>query len=122
MKHLQSRKLILTLTGAALLLVFVVIGITKTRSALSRRREAATAAARRDRLPRLMLWAWERPTDLSFINPKETGVAFLARSINLRGAEVSVRPRLQTLDLPAGTPVIAVARVETDLHWPSERS
>jgi hypothetical protein len=122
MKHLQTRKLILTLTGAALLLVFVMIGITKTRSSFTRRREAATAAARRERLPRLMLWAWERPTDLSYIDPKETGVAFLARSIRLHGGEVTVRPRLQSLELPSGTIVIAVARVETDSVDKSELS
>jgi hypothetical protein len=61
-----------------------------------------------------MLWAWERPTDLRFINPNETGVAFLARTITLRAGEVEVRPRLQSLDLPDSTRVMAVARVETD--------
>jgi hypothetical protein len=61
-----------------------------------------------------MLWAWERPTDLRFINPKQTGVAFLARTIRLRSGEVGIGLRLQPLNLPDGTPVMAVARVETD--------
>ena len=61
-----------------------------------------------------MLWAWERPTDLRFINPKETGVAFLTQTIRLRSGEVQIRPRLQLLNLPDGTQVMAVARVETD--------
>jgi len=61
-----------------------------------------------------MLWAWERPTDLRFINPKETGVAFLAQSIRLSSGEVEIRPRLQSLNLPDGTRLMAVARVETD--------
>ena len=69
---------------------------------------------RLDRMPRVILWAWERPTDLRFINPKETGVAFLARTIRLNSGEVEVRPRLQPLDLPEAASVIAVARVETD--------
>jgi hypothetical protein len=65
-------------------------------------------------MPRVMLWAWERPTDLRFINPMETGVAFLARTIRLHSGEVEVRPRLQPLDLPETTRVMAVVRVETD--------
>ena len=71
-------------------------------------------AARTERLPRVMLWAWERPTDLRFINPKEAGVAFLARTIRLRAGEVEMRPRLQPLQLPDAVSVMAVARVETD--------
>jgi hypothetical protein len=78
------------------------------------RRGGAATAARLERLPRVMLWAWERPTDLRFINPKEIGVAFLARTIRLRNGEVEIRPRLQPLNLPDGTLVVAVARVETD--------
>ena len=33
--------------------------------------------------PQLILWAWERPTDLRFIDAKRVGVAFLAKSILL---------------------------------------
>jgi hypothetical protein len=65
-------------------------------------------------MPRVVLWAWERPTDLRFINPRETGVAFLARTIRLRAGEVVVRPRLQPLNLPEAASAMAVARVETD--------
>jgi hypothetical protein len=61
-----------------------------------------------------MLWAWERPTDLRFINPKEAGVSFLARTIRLRSGELDMRPRLQPLQLPDAVSVMAVARVETD--------
>jgi len=64
--------------------------------------------------PHLILWAWERPTDLRFIDTKKFAVAFLARSILLTANEVNVKPRLQSLQLPEGTNVIAVARVETD--------
>jgi len=71
-------------------------------------------ATRMERMPQVMLWAWERPTDLRFINPKETSVAFLALSIRLHSGEVEIRPRLQPLNLPEGISVMAVARVETD--------
>ena len=71
-------------------------------------------ASRQSRIPTTVLWAWERPTDLRFINPGKVGVAFLARTIRLRGDEVIIRPRFQPLDLPEQTKVIAVVRVESD--------
>jgi hypothetical protein len=76
-------------------------------------------------LPQTMLWAWERPEDLNFIDPRETGVAFLAETINIirfddaepgshsRGAlRFSVMPRRQPLRVPEGTSLVAVARIE----------
>jgi len=51
--------------------------------------------------PGIMLWAWEHPQDLSFVEPQKVGVAFLARTIFLRGSEVLVHPRLQPLRLAA---------------------
>ena len=52
--------------------------------------------------PRTVVWAWERPEKLDFINPREVGVAFLARTIYIRGGVVSVRPRLQPLVVAPG--------------------
>jgi hypothetical protein len=109
----QSRKLIFIVAGASILIASLAFGFTKARSVINRRKEAATAN-RLQGMPRVMLWAWERPTDLRFINPKETGVAFLARTIRLHSGEVEVRPRLQSLALPKAAKVIAVVRVETD--------
>src|ERR1700682_2345616 len=54
-------------------------------------------------LPRIMLWAWERPEKLDFINSREIGVAFLARTIRIHGGLVTVRPRLQPLVVAPGT-------------------
>lgn len=65
-------------------------------------------------LPDVMLWAWERPEDLTFLRARTTGVAFLAGTLYLRGDEVQVRPRLQPLRVPVGTPLVAVVRVEVD--------
>lgn len=73
------------------------------------------AAVRRSRIPSTVLWAWERPTDLGYINPNQVGVAFLARTIRLRADEVLIKPRFQPLTLPDQTKVIAVVRVESDL-------
>jgi hypothetical protein len=111
MKQAISRKLILIVAGATILLAAVAFGVTRNRSMLH---SGAETAGRLERMPRVMLWAWERPTDLRFINPKEAGVAFLAQSIRLRSGEVEIRPRLQSLNLPEGARVMAVARVETD--------
>ncbi len=113
MKQTQSRKLIFKVAGAAVVVASLAFGFAKARSVLIRR-EADATAARLKPLPQVILWAWERPTDLSFINSRETGVAFLARTIRLHSGEVVVRPRLQPLHLPDGATVIAVARVETD--------
>jgi hypothetical protein len=72
------------------------------------------AVARQSRIPATVLWAWERPTDLSYIDPNQVGVAFLARTIRLRGEDVLIKPRRQPLSLPDQTKVIAVVRVESD--------
>jgi len=113
MTQVLSRKLIFALTGAIMLLASLTFGFTRVRSVISRR-HAASNATRPGQIPQVILWAWERPTDLRFIDPKEVGVAFLARTIRLRSGEVIVRPRLQPVNLPEGASVIAVARVETD--------
>ncbi|HEX9545224.1 MAG TPA: hypothetical protein VF955_08565 [Pyrinomonadaceae bacterium] len=68
--------------------------------------------------PALILWAWERPEDLTFIESKQISVAYLAKTIFLRGQGVVTKPRLQPLSIPAGTTVIPVARIETDREMP----
>ena len=61
-----------------------------------------------------MLWAWERPEDLTFIDPREVGVAYLASTLYLNGDRVAARPRQQPLKLPPNSVVVAVVRIETD--------
>ncbi|MCW5892793.1 MAG: hypothetical protein KIT14_19950 [bacterium] len=66
------------------------------------------------RPPPLVLWAWERPEDLRFVDPGEVGVAFLARTVRV-GADgrLAVLPRRQPLRVPAATyRRIAVVRLE----------
>jgi hypothetical protein len=62
---------------------------------------------------RIVLWAWERPENLEFINPREVSVAFLAKTIQLRKGETLVKPRLQPLKFAPGTELIAVVRIES---------
>jgi hypothetical protein len=63
--------------------------------------------------PRLVLWAWERPERLAFVNPRAAGVAYLARTVGWRDGRITSRPRLQPLEVPAGTRVMAVVRLES---------
>ncbi|MFN0138826.1 MAG: hypothetical protein ACKVQW_01910 [Pyrinomonadaceae bacterium] len=65
-------------------------------------------------MPRKILWAWERPEDLRFIDRNEYGVAFLAQTILLENDRVIHKPRRQPLELAPGTYVIAVTRIETN--------
>jgi hypothetical protein len=115
-----SRKTIVVLAGSVLL-ASLALGLTKARSVI-KRRNSVGSNIRLKEMPRVILWAWERPTDLRFINPRDVGVAFLARTIRLRADEVTVRLRLQPLNLPEGTSVIAVARVESAVISQSQLS
>jgi hypothetical protein len=62
----------------------------------------------------VFLWAWEQPEDLRFLDPHETGIAFLARTVILRNGSVTVRPRLQPMRYPEGAVLMAVVRIEAD--------
>jgi hypothetical protein len=71
-------------------------------------------AVRLANLPPVILWAWERPEKLDYLDPQKVGVAFLAKTIYLRKDDAVSRPRLQPLAVPTGAAVIAVARIESD--------
>jgi hypothetical protein len=63
--------------------------------------------------PKTILWAWERPEDLQFLDPNQIGVAFLAQTLVLKGADVVFKPRLQPLKVRPETKLIAVTRIES---------
>jgi hypothetical protein len=63
--------------------------------------------------PRRILWAWERPEDLRFLDPSRTGAAYLASTVWLERDRVRVEPRRQPLRVPPGTFVMAVVRIQT---------
>jgi hypothetical protein len=44
-------------------------------------------------MPPKILWAWERPEDLRFLDAEKFGVAFLAQTLILQNDEVVFRPR-----------------------------
>jgi hypothetical protein len=81
-------------------------------------RMASTRTSSRLDLPPLMLWAWDRDDDLRFLDTSDTGVAFLAATLTLRGEGVVLTPRHNPLALPAGTSRVAVVHVESDRAEP----
>jgi len=65
-------------------------------------------------LPGVMLWAWQRPEDLRFIDTNSAGVAYLAGTARIRADGISTfEPRLQPLRVKPGTATLAVVRIES---------
>lgn len=62
--------------------------------------------------PHTILWAWERPEDLRFLDD-DVGVAFLAATIRLRDGSVTTSPRRQPLRVKDTAHLTAVVRIET---------
>src|SRR5689334_716536 len=63
--------------------------------------------------PRRILWAWERPENLEFLDSREFAVAFLAQTLTLRNDQVEYKPRRQPLQVKPDTRLIAVTRIES---------
>jgi hypothetical protein len=63
--------------------------------------------------PSIILWAWERPEDLRFLDSDKFAVAFLAQTLKLKDNEVHVQARRQALKVSPETRLIAVTRIET---------
>lgn len=119
--------LILLLTGLAVAAVFGPRAATTTgaraRSAPLALASLGPALSDGMGLPRIMLWAWERPADLRFLDPRQVGVAFLAGTIEIGSARagaalstddgVTLHPRLDPLAVPPDTALMSVVRIET---------
>lgn len=93
--------------GTLLLIALVVSWLS-----LSPARAAVDGTAGHGPLPHLMLWAWERPTDLRDLDA-QVGVAFLAQTLIVRNDAVSVVPRRNPLRVSPATPLVAVTRLES---------
>jgi hypothetical protein len=88
-----------------LLLGGALLGLLISRSA------APAPALATSRLPSIMLWAWERPSDLRAI-ARDVGVAFLAQTITIEEQRIAITPRRWPLKVLPGTMLSAVTRVE----------
>jgi hypothetical protein len=91
-------------------LLFVSLAAGCQNSGGRARRDARSAAGN---LPPVILWAWERPEDLEFLDSGRFGVAFLAQTLTLKGDDVVLNPRRQPLKVSPATRLIAVTRVES---------
>src|ERR1700743_2628486 len=89
----QRLTLLIVICGLAL---FLATGAFVSKA----RRSGLTGSNRISGLQNTIRWAWERPEDLSFIDTRQFGVAYLARTLVLKGDEVVVRPRLQPIKFP----------------------
>jgi hypothetical protein len=88
-----------------LLLLFLAPALLANPPEPARARETLSG------LPRLTLWAWEMPERLDFVDPQQTAVAYLDQTVYV-SREVRSRPRLQPMQVPPATRVIAVVRME----------
>jgi Protein of unknown function (DUF3142) len=64
--------------------------------------------------PNVILWAWERPEQLEFIDSNKVAVAFLAQTLAISTDRVDQIPRRQPLKVLPETKIIAVTRIETN--------
>ncbi len=63
-------------------------------------------------LPRLTLWAWERPEDLRSLDTRKFAVAYLDQTLTI-GSHVHRQPRREPVIFPAAATRIPVVRLET---------
>jgi len=90
----------------------LLIALVASWLSLSPARAAVDRTGDDGPLPHLMLWAWERPTDLRDLDA-HVGVAFLAQTLIVRNDGVGVVPRRNPLRVSPATPLVAVTRVES---------
>ena len=111
----KRKRLLVALLGLAPLVVALAGWLLP--SAVSTRPAPEPSSTLKE-FPSVVLWAWERPERLDFVEPREAGVAFLARTLRLHGEEVSVRRRAQPLKVAQGAKLMAVVRIESDRSRP----
>lgn len=62
-------------------------------------------------LPRVIVWAWERPEDLRWTG-QDVGIAFLSQTVTVNDGRLIVSKRRQPLRVSDSTPLISVTRIE----------
>jgi hypothetical protein len=66
--------------------------------------------------PRLIIWSWDYPQDLSFIKPQEASVAYYGGTAYLRGGRAFFKARSKDLKVASGVLAYPVLRIESDGH------
>ena len=100
----------------ALVLSVVAVGVSiACRNTVETRERANQTRNRFDEIqfPNQILWAWERPEELEFLDSRQFAVAFLAQTLVLKNDEVDYQPRRQPLKVKPETKLIAVTRIES---------
>ncbi|MEJ7576707.1 MAG: hypothetical protein WKF74_06860 [Pyrinomonadaceae bacterium] len=113
-RHTSLFTATLIVTSLLLVAIFFAAKFDLRKGLFRPRAAVSSSAASMARMPQLILWAWERPEDLTFIDTRTTGVAFLAGTVFLSEDKTITRPRLQPLRVPPNTRLISVTRIETD--------
>ena len=93
------------------LLLFVALLLPGAISC--KRKVAARNRFDEKQFPRQILWVWERPEDLEFLDPQRYAVAFLAQTLILTNNEVEFNPRRQPMKVSPAVKLIAVTRIES---------
>jgi hypothetical protein len=111
----KTAGILATFTGLWVAAFLALAGPHVAASRGDLRADATPASSHR---PRVILWAWERAEDLSFIEPKQVGISYLVKTIRLSGNQVLARTNLNGLKYPSGTWLMACARIEIDSSHP----
>lgn len=82
-------------------------------SFISCQKSSAPTSKRLEQFPPKIVWAWERPENLEFLDAKEYAVAFLAQTLELKGDDLIIRSRRQPLKVNPESKIIAVTRIES---------
>ena len=91
----------------------LLVGLTVVLLLSGCQKKATRNRIDENNFPRVILWAWERPEDLEFIDPQRIGIAFLAQTLTLKNGDVVYSPRHQPLKVPPTAKMIAVTRIES---------
>jgi hypothetical protein len=121
----NAKKHQLRLSSALIAMLGVAVALAALGQLPSSAWWTRPAAVVRDPLstfPPVVLWAWERPESLDFIDVQGIGVAFLARTLYLTGSDVIIRPRLQPFSVRPDTQLMAVVRIASDRWRPPDLS
>jgi hypothetical protein len=87
-------------------LIFIILALVACKP-ISTKHFAVPSA-----MPHLMLWVWEHPTSLSYINTHQIGVATLIATCDLQ-ENINCYLRHQPLLIPPNTYQLAVIRLQT---------
>jgi hypothetical protein len=92
--------------------LFILLLILTLATTVCREKRSVNPALSNE-MPQKILWAWERPEDLRFLDAQKFGAAFLAQTLILERNEIIYKPRRQPLEINEDVYLIAVTRIET---------